>query len=216
LIPAVVAAPPAAVAPLAVLRHAARAHAQPDERSAVVGRVPASAPITGGHTVLPVVGDRRDADGRRWLRVALPGRPNGHTGWIAAAGTRGSQTGWALRVTLRSRTVSAVRDGHVVRRFPAVVGARATPTPVGRFFVEENVRMRSDQVGAPFALALSARSRVLQHFAGGPGQIALHGRGNVGGVLGTAASHGCVRLDNRAITWLARRIVPGTPVTIRR
>jgi lipoprotein-anchoring transpeptidase ErfK/SrfK len=68
--------------------------------------------------------------------------------------------------------------------------------------------------GAPFALATSARSSVLQEFDGGPGQIALHGRGHVGGRLGTAVSHGCVRLDNRAIAWLAARIAPGVPVTI--
>ncbi len=71
-------------------------------------------------------------------------------------------------------------------------------------------------VGAPFALALSARSTVYQEFAGGPGQIALHGLGNVGGTPGTAVSHGCVRLDARAMTWLVRRIGPGVPVTVTR
>ena len=70
-------------------------------------------------------------------------------------------------------------------------------------------------MGAPFALALSARSNVLEQFAGGPGQIGLHGLMNVGGVLGTAASHGCVRLDNAAMRWLVLRIGPGVPVTIR-
>lgn len=71
-------------------------------------------------------------------------------------------------------------------------------------------------VGAPFALALSARSDVLQTFAGGPGQIGLHGLTNVGGVLGTAVSHGCVRLENGAMQWLVARVGAGVPVTIRR
>ncbi|MBA2361255.1 MAG: L,D-transpeptidase [Actinobacteria bacterium] len=53
-------------------------------------------------------------------------------------------------------------------------------------------------------------------FAGGPGQIALHGLRNVGGTLGTAVSHGCVRLDTGAMRWLAARITPGVPVTITR
>lgn len=69
-------------------------------------------------------------------------------------------------------------------------------------------------MGAPFALALSARSNVLQEFAGGDGQVALHGLANIGGVLGSAVSHGCVRLDNGAMRWLAARIGPGVPVTI--
>jgi lipoprotein-anchoring transpeptidase ErfK/SrfK len=101
-----------------------------------------------------------------------------------------------------------------VRVFKAVVGKPSTPTPAGEFFVEESIALRSSDVGAPFALALSARSEVLQEFDGGPGQIALHGLSNVGGVLGTAASHGCVRLADDAMRWLVVRIGPGTPVTV--
>lgn len=78
------------------------------------------------------------------------------------------------------------------------------------------MRLGQREVGAPYALALSARSNVLQEFAGGPGQVALHGTSNVGGVLGTAASHGCIRLASQAITWLATRLSPGTTVTITR
>jgi lipoprotein-anchoring transpeptidase ErfK/SrfK len=112
--------------------------------------------------------------------------------------------------------VTALRDGRLARTFKAVVGKPSTPTPLGRFFVEETVQLNQQEVGAPYALALSARSNVLQEFAGGPGQIALHGTNNIGGILGTAASHGCIRLDTQAITWLAARIGPGTPVTITR
>jgi L,D-transpeptidase catalytic domain len=84
----------------------------------------------------------------------------------------------------------------------------------GTIGVEESIRLPAGAVGAPFALALNARSTVLQEFVGGPGQIALHGLTNVGGTLGTAASHGCVRLDNGAMSWLVRRVGPGAPVTI--
>jgi lipoprotein-anchoring transpeptidase ErfK/SrfK len=112
--------------------------------------------------------------------------------------------------------VAVAHDGHFVVAFTAVVGKPSTPTPIGSFFVEETVKLSRYDVGAPYALALSARSSVLQEFAGGPGQIALHGTQNVGGIPGTAVSHGCVRLDTRDITWLASRIGPGTPVTIRR
>jgi lipoprotein-anchoring transpeptidase ErfK/SrfK len=70
------------------------------------------------------------------------------------------------------------------------------------------------QAGGPFALATSARSNVLQEFDGGPGQIALHGTNGLPGALGTAASHGCIRLSTGAITWLARRIGAGVPLTV--
>ena len=77
-----------------------------------------------------------------------------------------------------------------------------------------DVALSSKDAGAPFALATSARSNVLQEFNGGPGQIALHGTNNISGALGTAASHGCIRLSTQAITWLARRIGSGIPLTI--
>ncbi len=98
--------------------------------------------------------------------------------------------------------------------FRAIVGKRSTPTPLGEFFVEESIALRPSDVGAPYALALSARSTVLQEFNGGPGQIAMHGLTNVGGVLGSAVSHGCVRLGNDMMRWLVARIGPGAPVTI--
>jgi len=94
------------------------------------------------------------------------------------------------------------------------VGKPSTPTPTGEFFVEETVQLPNGDPGGPYALALSARSNVLQEFEGGLGQIAMHGRENLGGVLGAAESHGCIRLSTTTIDWLAARISPGTPVTV--
>ena len=69
-------------------------------------------------------------------------------------------------------------------------------------------------MGGPFALALSARSTVLQESRAAPGQIALHGMENVGGTPRHGELHGCVPTRRRAIRWLATRIGPGVPVTI--
>jgi lipoprotein-anchoring transpeptidase ErfK/SrfK len=181
------------------------------------GRIEAVAarrPLTRSRTVLPVLGHGGRDD--TWLRVRLPGRPNGHTGWISAARTRSTSTTWRIVVSLEARRVIVSREGRVVRRFPAIVGKASTPTPRGAFFVEEALRLSPAAPGAPFALATSARSNVLQEFDGGPGQIALHGTDHLSGALGTAASHGCIRLAPRAITWLASRIGAGVPVSIMR
>lgn len=194
--------------------HGQTAMARPDSRSARRAWVERKRPITLGPTVLPVIGRRTDAGGTRWLRVRLPGRPNNSAGWIRKARTTRSSTPWHLVVDLSERRTTIYRSGRAVRSFSAVVGASRTPTPRGPYFVEETVLLRAWDVGAPFALALSARSYVLQEFAGGPGQIAVHGVRNVGGTMGTAASHGCVRLDTAAITWIGKRIGPGVPVTI--
>jgi lipoprotein-anchoring transpeptidase ErfK/SrfK len=196
---------------LVTLHATQTAHAAPDARSRALVSIGARRPITGVPTVLPVVG--RAAGG--WLQVRLPGRPNGRTGWISTHSTTASTTPWRIVVDRARRQVLVVRSGHVVKVFGAVLGKPSTPTPTGEFFVEEAVRLGPGDVGAPFALALSARSNVLQEFEGGPGQIALHGLANVGGVLGTAVSHGCIRLAGASMTWLVGRVGAGVPVTIR-
>ena len=183
-------------------------------RPSWVTRVSASRPITGGRTVLPV-SDRTTVRGVRWLRVMVPGRPNGRSGWIKQRGTILSTTGWHLMVRTSSRRVLVYRHGRPVRTFLAIVGKVSTPTPRGHFFVEESVRMLAGQRRG----AVRARTeRSLERAAGvrwWPGADRIHGVANLGGTPGTAVSHGCVRLDNASISWLAARIAPGVPVTIR-
>jgi lipoprotein-anchoring transpeptidase ErfK/SrfK len=214
---AVAAATPARVQgtqELAVLLSTQAAHKAPEAGSPQVALVPATRPITGERTTLPVIARQIGAGGTRWLQVMLPGRPNGLTGWIAEAGTRASATPWRLIVNLGARRVTAYQNGRRAKSFSAVVGKPSTPTPSGQFFVEEVVRMGSKEPGGPIALALSARSNVFAEFEGGPGQIGIHGLDNLGGTPGRAESHGCVRLATPSIEWLADRVGPGTPVMI--
>lgn len=199
---------------LVVLLDAHAVHQAPSAGSPTVTVLADRRPITGEQTTVPVIARSIAAGGARWLQVMLPGRPNGSTGWISRQDTRGLVTAWAIVVDLATRHVNVYSDGRRTRSFQAVVGKPSTPTPTGRFFVEETLQMAPAEPGGPFALALSARSNVLQEFEGGPGQIAIHGRDNLGGTLGTAASHGCIRLATASIDWLATRIGPGTPVTI--
>jgi L,D-transpeptidase-like protein len=203
--------------PLVLLLDAHSVHRDSNGASPLTTQLAAQRPITGEPTTLPVIARRNGPEGTLWLDVMLPGRPNGSSGWISGAGTRELQTSWSLTVDLGRRLVRAYLHGRVLRSFPAVVGKPSTPTPTGQFFVEETLQMAPGEVGGPFALALSARSDALQSFEGGPGQIAIHGRGGgLGGTLGQAESHGCVRLETSSIEWLAARIGPGTPVIIYR
>ncbi len=202
-----------AAQPLLVLERDHIARARPSVRSRRLETVPARRPLTGVRTVLPVIGHATSKDGRSWTRVRLPGRPSGHTGWLPSSRTRRSSTPWRLALDLSARRVTVYEHGRVVRRFSAVIGTASTPTPQGRFFIEEGLALSSGH-GGPYALATSARSAVLQEFEGGPGQIALHGTDGLSGALGTAASHGCIRLSTSSITWLARRIGAGVPLTV--
>jgi lipoprotein-anchoring transpeptidase ErfK/SrfK len=199
---------------LAELLSSHTAHSAPAASSHQVAFVRDRTPITGEQTMLPVIGHSTAPNGTAWLKVMLPGRPDGSTGWITKARTRELVTGWRILVDLGARRVAVYHDGRSTRAFQAVVGKPSTPTPTGQFFVEETVQMEPGEADGPFALALSARSNVLQEFEGGPGQIAIHGRDGLGGTLGRAESHGCIRLATASIDWLAARIGPGTPVKI--
>jgi lipoprotein-anchoring transpeptidase ErfK/SrfK len=215
------AAPAAAVAPsqtVATLNANHAIYAAPGgPREAQISRW---RPITGEATTLPVLATR-NGPGGSWLLVRLPGRllpgpPNGRTGWIKAAQTRVWAIRWHIVVSLGQRRARIFNAGRLVRSFLVVVGKPSTPTPTGQFFVEENIAEPPSFPGAPYALATSARSNVFTEFDGGPGQVALHGvGGGLGGTPGQAQSHGCVRFTTAAITWLAARIYPGTPVTIK-
>ncbi len=189
---------------------------RPNAAAHRIESIAARRPLTGVRTVLPVLGHATGSGGSSWVEVRLPGRPNSHTGWISTRETRRTSTAWRISVKLSTRRVTVYRDGRRARRFRAVVGKPATPTPLGRFFVEEALALSPRAAGGPFALATSARSNVLQEFEGGPGQIALHGTDNLSGTPGTAVSHGCIRLNTRAITWMARRIGGGVPLTVTR
>jgi hypothetical protein len=204
----------AASQPLVLLLHDHIARTGPNAHAGRIESVDDQRPLTRARTVLPVLGHATSRTGGSWLHVRLPGRPNGHKGWISAYRTRRTSTEWDILVKLSTRRVTVYHGGRARRHFRAVVGKPSTPTPRGAFFIEEALALSSYEAGGPFALATSARSNVFQEFEGGPGQIAIHGTNNLTGALGTAASHGCIRLGTRAITWLARRIGAGVPLTI--
>lgn len=195
--------------PLAVLLRDHAVHAAPSADAKRISAVAARRPLTHVRTVLPVL-ERRGA----WLHVRLPGRPNSHAGWISADRTRRANTQWLLSVSVTKRLVTVFHRGRVEGRLRTIVGRASTPTPRGSFFVEEVVPL--SRLGAPYALAVSARSNVYDQFGGGPGQVALHGVTGIPGRLGSAVSHGCLRLSPRAMRWLAKRVGPGVPVRITR
>jgi hypothetical protein len=171
-------------------------------------------------SALLVLATRRGRDGRCWLQVRLPSRPNVAKGWVAEERVQASATPWRIDVALRDRTVTLLRAGARVARYRAVIGAPRTPTPRGLFaLVNAYPNDPGDFLGR-WVLTITAHSDVLQHYDGGDGRVALHGRGgtSLDVPLGSAASHGCVRISNAAISRIVRRIgvaeIPGVPMRI--
>jgi lipoprotein-anchoring transpeptidase ErfK/SrfK len=159
---------------------------------------------------------RRTAAGETWLKVLLPRRPNGSSGWVQRDQVRIRPVSHEVVVDLSSRTASLLEDRRKVRSFRVGVGTSGTPTPTGRFYV--TVKLRPPQISAAaygaWALGLSGYSEVHQTFGTGDGQIALHGTYKPW-LLGQPVSNGCVRMDNDTISLLAETLPLGAPVTIQ-
>jgi lipoprotein-anchoring transpeptidase ErfK/SrfK len=128
-----------------------------------------------------------------------------------------SHTPYWIDVSLNRRLVTVYRSGKLVRQFRAVVGAPATPTPTGLAAIYDPISQPNPNgfVG-PWVLHLTAFSNVLKKFDGGLGRVGIHGRSgaSLSDPLGSARSHGCIRIDNDQVRWLARTTPRGTPVDI--
>ena len=153
-----------------------------------------------------------DAGG--WLRVLVPGRPNGAEAWLRTSDVEVLSVEHEVRIDLAARTLEVRDGGLVVLRTPVAIGDPEHPTPTGRFSLTDKLDTADpDSPYGPFALGLSARSDVLTEFAGGDGQIGIHGT-NDPASIGQAVSHGCIRVPNDVITTLAGMLPLGTPVTV--
>lgn len=170
----------------------------------------------GSDQVFGVIGAVRNRACKAvWYRVQLPARPNGVVGYVRAQDVVLRIVRTRIVVDLSDRRVSMYRWGKLKLSGRVAVGTSATPTPLGRFYV--NQRLIPTNPYGPFgvgAVGISAFSNVLTGWTQG-GPVALHGT-NQPQLLGRAVSNGCIRVHNavmRRMFWVAR---PGTPVTIRR
>jgi lipoprotein-anchoring transpeptidase ErfK/SrfK len=155
-----------------------------------------------------------DTDDGDWLRVLLPTRPNGSTGWIRRADVELRRVDEAIEIDLSARTLRLLVDGQVVVSTAVAIGTPDNPTPTGRFYVVDKLATGDpDHTYGPIALGLSGHSFELGEFAGGDGQIGIHGT-NDPASIGQAASHGCIRVDNDVILQLADLVPLGAPVVI--
>jgi lipoprotein-anchoring transpeptidase ErfK/SrfK len=155
------------------------------------------------------------ADGREWIEVRIPRRPNGQTGWVARSSLGlFRETRWMLIVDRRRRRLSVYWNGRRRLVAPVGVGKPSTPTPSGHFWIRERFRILDPASPyGPYALGTSAYS-VLSDWPGG-GVVGIHGDWHQPWLIPGDPSHGCIRMHDADIAWLAPRISLGTPVEIR-
>ena len=106
------------------------------------------------------------ADGDEWVKIRVPKRPNGKTGWVPrdALGpfnvvrTQLVVNRKTLRATLfkRGRKIWSARVG---------IGTPSTPTPAGRFWIREKFRFKNTPVYGTHALGTAAYAPNAQRLA---------------------------------------------------
>lgn len=130
--------------------------------------------------------------------------------------------GKAILVVLKERRVFLYKHTKVEKKYRCAIGTRSYPTPTGTFKIVQK-RYRPTWVNpAPSGWGSNMPARI------GPGStnplglralnlnvsgIRIHGTSKVGSI-GTAASHGCIRLTNKNVIDLYKRVKVGTPVYI--
>jgi hypothetical protein len=154
------------------------------------------------------------ADGETWIRVRVPMRPNGRTGWVPLAALGRLHVVTTQLVVRRGARRAILRDGgRVVWRARVGIGAPGTPTPRGRFYVRELLRVADPRgIYGPYAFGTSAYSS-LSDWPGG-GVVGIHGT-NAPSLIPGRPSHGCIRVRNARIRALARLMPVGTPIRVR-
>jgi lipoprotein-anchoring transpeptidase ErfK/SrfK len=149
-----------------------------------------------------------------WVQVRLPTRPNHRLGWVRSTDVTIQDVEPVVHIDLEARTLTVIADDAILAQATVAVGSTENPTPIGTFYVTDKLETPNpDGAYGPYAFGLSGFSETLSEFAGGNGQIGIHGT-NDPTSIGQAVSHGCIRLSNELTTWLVEVLPLGTPVHI--
>jgi len=155
---------------------------------------------------------RVTAKGKTWLKIAVPMKPNGTTGWVLRGGLGPIRTVRTWLVVDRTRLRAQFFDrGRLLWRAPVGVGKASTPTPDGLFWVREQFVLPDQAVYGPYAFGTSAYANISEWPGGGV--VGLHGT-SLPQLIPGRPSHGCIRLRNEDVVWLAYHMPTGTPVAI--
>jgi len=149
-----------------------------------------------------------------WLQVQIQSRPNGATAWIRRTDVRLRTVENHIVVERGAKRISVYHGETELLSEPVAVGTDDSPTPTGSFFLDYIGKPQTDDgpYGA-YQLSVTGYSEVYTEFDGGVGQIALHGT-NQPELIGTPASHGCVRMTNPVVERVVSLAPVGTPVDI--
>jgi lipoprotein-anchoring transpeptidase ErfK/SrfK len=155
-----------------------------------------------------------DANGLEWTQIRIPGRPNGRVGWVERSWLASfKSTKWRIVVNRKTLRMTVFWNGKKRWRRPVGIGTPRTPTPAGRFWIREKIRV-NDHTSPywPYALG-TANYSTLSEWPGG-GVVGIHGDWNQPQLIPGRPSHGCIRMRDGDVAWLAKHVPVGTPLRI--
>jgi hypothetical protein len=155
-----------------------------------------------------------NARGREWVKLRIPGRPNGQTGWVPRDALGSFHLTHLLIVVNREQLrMYFYRDGRRLWSAPVGVGKPSSPTPAGRFWINERFEITDPGSGYyPYAFGTTDYS-TLTDWPGG-GVVGIHGPYYDAQGIPGFISHGCIRLRVPDDFWLAAVVRLGTPVHV--
>lgn len=149
-----------------------------------------------------------------WVKVALPVRPNGSSGWVKIEQVSIKPTPYRIDIALKAHELKLFKNGALQQTYPIGVGTKETPTPGGTYYLRVLIKTtKPEGAYGPFAYGLNGFSPVLTDYAGGDGVVGIHGT-NDPSSIGKDVSHGCIRVRNEDIIALTKFLPLGTPVRI--
>jgi len=162
----------------------------------------------GNPLVFLIVGSKGD-----WLEVQVPARPNHQTGWIHRDDVTVEHHRWHAEVNATTNRLR-VWEGDELKADTAVVaGTEYTPTPLGRFYINERQQQYPTSAYGSWILSTNGFSNALERFGGEVPIFALHGTPYAESV-GQDLSNGCIRIPNPIVEMLATEMPLGTPVDV--
>jgi lipoprotein-anchoring transpeptidase ErfK/SrfK len=162
---------------------------------------------------MPIVEDQG-----AWLRIMLPERPNGSTGWVRREDVAVSSTAYRIVIRLPETRLYVYKDGFELFSAPVGIGKDSTPTAPGSFYVAVIEKPGPHGYG-PIVLDTSGHSEAIRSWQGmGDAITAIHGPISASsdaqiGTTGARISNGCIRMHE--VDQLKLDVIPlGTPVDI--
>lgn len=170
----------------------------------------------GFNEIYPTLRAHWARNGREWVEIRIPGRPNGRVGWVLRnALGQFHLTHQLVVVNLETERLYFYYQGRRIWSAPVGVGAPDTPTPTGHFWIREEFVLTDPSNGYyPYAFGTADYS-TLTDWPGG-GVVGIHGPyGASWNQIPGRISHGCIRLRVPDDFWLGHHLHLGTPLLVK-